>query len=126
MEEKKGKNQHNFDLEQRTEEFAKRVIRLCRALPKDYINERLVKQVIGSSDSTAANYIEANDAMSKKDMIYRLKISRKEAKESKLHLVCIAEANPTFEPRMQDLIQEADELKRILSSIIDKQENSKS
>jgi len=125
MEEKKDKRQHNFDLEKRTEEFAKRVIRLCRALPRDHINERLIKQVVGSSDSTAANYIEANDAMSKKDMIYRLRISRKEAKESKMHLVCISEANPKFASRMKNLIQEADELKRILSSIIDKQEKKK-
>jgi four helix bundle protein len=111
---------HNFDLENRTMEFGKRVIRLCRALPKDSVNDRLVRQVVGSSDSVGANYREANDALSKKDMINRLRITRKEAKESKLHLELIQEANPMFRKRMQNLIQESEELKRIFSSIIDK------
>ena len=111
---------NNFDLEERTLEFGKRVIRLCRALPLDAVNERLIKQVVGSADSVGSNYREANDALSKKDMINRLRITRKEAKETKLHLQLIAEANPLFSPRMQNLIQEADELKRIFSTIIGK------
>jgi len=123
-----GKNKeerHKFDLEDRTLEFGKRVVRLCRALPLDAVNERLIKQVVGSSNSVGANYIEANDALGKKDIIFRMKISRKEAKESKYHLEIIEEANPKFRARMQNLIQEANELKLILSSIIDKLEQNK-
>ncbi len=110
----------SFDLKDRTTEFGKRVIRLARALPNDAVNERLIKQVVGSADSVGANYREANDALSKKDMIHRMRIVRKEAKETKHHLELIEEANPKFRMRMQALIQEADELKRIFSTIIDK------
>jgi len=112
--------QHTFDLEDRTTEFGRRVIRLCRVLPKNALNDRLIRQVIGSADSVGANYREANDALSRKDMITRLRIVRKEAKETKHHLELIEEANPQLASRMQQLIQEADELKRIFSSIIDK------
>ncbi len=117
------KNQHKFDLENRTTEFGRRVIRLCRALPKNAINDRLIRQVVGSADSVGANYREANDALSRKDMINRLRIVRKEAKESKHHLELIETANPEFKNRMQNLINESDELKRIFSAIIDKLTN---
>ena len=74
---------HKFDLENRTTEFAKRVVRLCRSLPKDSINNRLSGQAVGSAGSVGANYREANDALGKKDFLHRLRISRKEAKELK-------------------------------------------
>ncbi len=71
-----------FDLEKRTTEFAKDVIRLCKILPKNIINNRLVDQIIRSAGSIGANYREANDALGNKDFLHRLKISRKEAKET--------------------------------------------
>ena len=111
---------HNFDLEKRTTEFAKRVIHLCRSLPKDSINNRLSGQAVGSAGSIGANYREANDALGKKDFIFRLKISRKEAKETIHWLELIEEANPEFKSRMKEIKQEATELKNILSAIIDK------
>ena len=107
-----------YDLEDRTTEFAKRVIRLCKALPDNSINYRLKGQVVGSAGSIGANYREANDALGKKDFIHRLKISRKETKEAIHWLELIEEANPQFKPRMQDLKQEGKELRNILSSII--------
>ena len=109
-----------FDLEERTTEFAKRVVRLCRALPKDSINSRLSGQVVGSAGSVGANYREANDALGKKDFLHRLKISRKEAKETMHWLDLVEEANPAFGLRMKELKQEARELKNILSAIIEK------
>ena len=109
-----------YDLEDRTTEFAKRVIKLCRSLPRDSINNRLTGQAVGSAGSVGANYREANDALGKKDFIYRLKISRKEAKESLHWLILIETANPKFASRMQNLKQEAKELKNILSAIIHK------
>ncbi|MCG2700809.1 four helix bundle protein [Candidatus Parcubacteria bacterium] len=116
-------NKPIYDLEDRTTEFAKRVIRLCRALPKDPINNRLTGQAVGSAGSVGANYREANDALGKKDFIHKLKISRKEAKESLHWLILIETANPNFVNRMQDLKQEARELINILSSIITKSTN---
>ncbi|MEK7162393.1 MAG: four helix bundle protein [Patescibacteria group bacterium] len=109
-----------FDLENRTTEFAKRVIHLCKALPKNSMNSRLVGQIVGSAGSVGANYREANDSLGKKDFLHRLKISRKEAKETIHWLELIKEANPEFAYRMGDIQKEANELKNILSAIIQK------
>ena len=111
---------HIFDLEQRTTEFAKQVIRLCKALPRNPINDRLVGQIAGSAGSVGANYREANDALGKKDFVHRMKISRKEAKETIHWLELIEEANAEFKLMVEPLAKEADELKKILSAIIDK------
>lgn len=115
-----------FDLEERTTKFAVNVVKLCRKLPKDSINNRLTGQVVGSAGSVGANYREANDALGKKDFILRVKISRKEAKEAIHWMELIKEANPEFSEEINMLTKEAIELKNILSAIISKVvENSK-
>ncbi len=111
---------HEFDLEKRTTEFAKRVIRLCHALPKNSMNSRLVGQVVGSAGSIGANYREANDSLGKKDFAMRMRIARKESKECFHWLELISEANPSLTKRMTDVLKECQELKLILSSIIQK------
>lgn len=65
-----------------------------------------------------ANYREANDALGQKDFINKVKIARREAKESIHWLELIEEANPDFKSRIQDLKKENIELKNILSQII--------
>ncbi len=109
-----------FNLEKRTTDFAKRVIRLTNTLPKNSVNSRLSGQVVGSAGSIGANYREANDALGKKDFILRLKIARREAKECIHWLELIAEANKPLEKRMGKLMMEANELKNILSAIVSK------
>jgi four helix bundle protein len=111
-----------FDLERRTTEFAKAVIRVCKNLSRNAMNDRLVGQVVGASGSVGANYREANDALGKKDFIQRLKIARREAKESHHWLELILEANTNKDAEIKPLIREAEELKNILSSIIIKSE----
>ena len=116
-------NSKPYDLEERTTEFAKKVIRLCRKLPKDSINIRLVPQAVSSSGSIGANYREANDALGKKDFIFRLRIARKEAKESIHWLDLLKEANletKGTEEEFSDCVKEAIELRNILSSMIKK------
>jgi four helix bundle protein len=113
-------NKRKFDLEERTTEFACKVIRLCKKLPRNPINDRLVGQVTGSSGSIGANYREANDALGKKDFIHSLKIARREAKETSHWLILLKVANPEKEKEFQDLIEEANEYKNIFSSIIQK------
>ena len=127
MNEEQSNNSTNRyrELENRTTEFAKRVVRLCKALPRDRINNRLVDQIIRSAGSVGANYREANEALGKKDFIYRLRIARKEAKETHHWFELIEEANPNFSKRMKDLFQEIQELRNILSSIITKAEDKK-
>lgn len=71
-----------FDLEDRTLEFAKSIRNYTKSIKLTIQNTDDVKQLIRSSGSIGANYIEANEAISKKDFLHRLKISRKEAKET--------------------------------------------
>lgn len=71
-----------YDLEERTFKFAKSVIKLINKVPKTLANVEIARQLIKSSGSAGANYIEANEALSRKDYIYRIKVCRKEAKES--------------------------------------------
>jgi four helix bundle protein len=108
------------DFENRTTDFGKRVIRLSKALPKNSINFPLVGQAVRSSGSVGANYREANEAVGRKDFLYRLRIARKEAKETEHWLSLIEEANPEFSEKMMDLFQESKEIRNILSAIIDK------
>lgn len=110
-----------YDLEERTFQFAKSVRLLVKKLPKIQSNLEDSKQVIRSSGSIGANYIEANEALSKKDFLMRVKISRKEAKESTYWLRLLLETNDSsFEPEIRKCFNEATELKKILSAIIAK------
>jgi four helix bundle protein len=111
-----------FDLEERTTEFAKAVIRLCVSLPRNPINDRLINQVVGASGSVGANYREANDALGKKDFTQRMKIARREAKEAHHWLSLTEEANKNKQAEIAPLLKEATELKNILSAIIKKME----
>ena len=113
-----------FDLEERTTNFGKSVVRLCKSLPSNPINDRLIGQVVGASGSIGANYREANDALGKKDFLLRIKISRREAKESHHWLDLILEANEDKKAGILSLLTEATELKKILSSIINKSESN--
>ncbi len=112
----------DFDLEKRTTEFAKAVIRVCVNLPRNPINDRLTGQLVGSSGSVGANYREANDSLGKKDFVQRLKIARREAKESLHWLELLSEANMDKANEIKLLAKESGELKNILSSIIAKVE----
>ncbi|HIE46121.1 MAG TPA: four helix bundle protein [Flavobacteriaceae bacterium] len=114
-------NKKPYDLEERTFLFAKNVRVFIKTLNRTAANIEDIKQVVRSSGSIAANYIEANEALSKKDFVYRVKISRKEAKESVMWLRLINETNTlTNKKEVEELIKEAGELKKILSAIIEK------
>lgn len=106
-----------YDLEERCLVFAKMVRDFCRALKHDTINLVYIKQIIRSSSSIGANYIEANESLGKQDMKMRIKISRKEAKETQYWLVLLIGDD---EEQRQILQKEAEELKRILSAILNK------
>ena len=110
-----------YDLEERTFQFAKSVRLFIKTLPKTISNIEDGKQVIKSSGSVGANYREANESLSKKDFLMRIKISRKEAKESAYWLKLIHETNDLENAdTAQNLIQEATELTKILSAILEK------
>jgi four helix bundle protein len=82
-----------------------------------------IKQVVRSSGSVAANYIEANEALSPKDFLHRIKICRKEAKESRLWLRLLdTHEVDNLEKQRADLRQESTELMNIFGAIIRKRE----
>jgi four helix bundle protein len=109
-----------FDLEGRTLKFAKDTIGFSNIVQKSIANTELVKQLVRSSGSVGANYIEANESLSKKDFALRVKICRKEAKESRYWLVLIEADNDDAEKRKNLLINEATELMKIFGAIIEK------
>jgi four helix bundle protein len=112
-----------FDLEERTFQFAKTIASYVKRLPKGTSNIEYGKQVVRASGSVGANYIEANEALSKKDFIMRIKICRKEAKESAYWLRLIVETNDEkYKQEGIKLFNETTELKKIFSSILLKSE----
>jgi four helix bundle protein len=116
----KMENSKPYDLEERTYKFSKDVILFINVLPKTVANTEMVKQVIRSSGSVGANYIEANESLGKKDLTMRLRICRKEAKETMYWLKLLEISDEDVEKRRQILINETLELTRIFGSIIEK------
>ena len=118
-------NNKVYDLEERTFLFAKRVRVLVKSFNGSMASLASLalredsKQIIRSSGSIGANYIEANEKLSKKDFVFRIKICRKEAKESAYWLKLIKDSNELAnEAEVSSLINEAEELKKIFSSIV--------
>ena len=110
-----------YDLEERTFRFAKDVRFFVKTLPKTTANFEDIKQLVRASGSVGANYIEANESLGKKDFLMKIKICRKEAKEACYFLGLINETNQLENNKeAKRLIQEATELKKIFSSIIEK------
>jgi four helix bundle protein len=119
----KIQNAKQYDLEERTFKFAKDVAFYVRQLPRNVSNLEYLKQAVDASGSVGANYIEANEALSKKDFVMRIKICRKEAKESAYWLRLIIDTNEEkYRQGGQRLLNEAIELKKIFSSILIKSE----
>ena len=109
-----------YDLEERTFLFAKECLIYIRTLSKTTSNIEDGKQLTRSSGSVGANYIKANEKLGDKDLIFRLKIARKEAKESKFWLRLLHELNPDQKTLSDSLLFEVEELRKILSAIITK------
>ena len=116
-----NRNSKQYDLEKRTFEFAKNVALYTRKLPQNVSNFEYGRQVVDASGSVGANYVEANEALGKKDFLMRIKICRKEAKESAYWLELIVETNDEkYGQEGGNLFNEATELKKIFSSIVAK------
>jgi len=119
----KRQNSKQYDLEERTLKFAKRIRVFVKKLKKTIANIEDGRQLVKASGSVGGNYIEANEALSKKDFVMRIKICRKEAKESAYWLKLIdTEGDSVLEPERQELVQEATELTSIFGSILRKSE----
>jgi|TARA_B110000483_G_C17985088_1_gene461285 four helix bundle protein len=110
-----------YDLEERTFQFALSVRLFLRQHKWDPVSWSDVTQVLRSSGSVAANFVEANESISLDDKLYRLRLCRKEAKESSLWLRLIEETNPATKEQsaiFRKLTQESSELVKILHTIL--------
>jgi four helix bundle protein len=115
------RNSKSYDLEDRTLTFAIRVRAFVKKLPKTVTNIEDGKQLVKASGSVGSNYIETNESLSKKDLAMRIRICRKEAKESGywLKLVDVGE-DVELEKERGKLIKEAQELMNIFGAILQK------
>jgi four helix bundle protein len=106
-----------YDLEERTLRFAKDVIAFVEALPRTLANVEVCKQLVRAAGSVGANYIEANESLGKKDFLMKVRISRREAKESRYWLQLVT-GNEEARIAQELLTQEATELMKILGAIL--------
>lgn len=114
-----------YDLEERTFLFARDVRAFVKLLPRSIANFEDIKQLVRASGSAGANYIEANDALSPKDRVMRMKIARKEAKEARYWLRLVDVRNdPAVANARAALLQESVEFMNILAAILRKLEAS--
>ena len=118
-------NPKRYDLEDRTFEFAVSCRDFVKKLPKTLANIEYGKQLVRSSGSQAANYIEANESLSRKDFIHRIKICRKETKESALWIkLCELGTDSPLNIERDRLLTESIELRKIFNAIVEKSQNS--
>jgi four helix bundle protein len=106
-----------FDLEERTARFGEQVIAFAKTLGRDVVSLPLISQLVKAATSIGANYLEADDAESKKDFRHKIGICRKESRECKHWLRMISAAQPERREEARMLWQEAKELNLIFGAI---------
>ncbi len=108
-----------YDLLERTEKFSLGIRDFCLKLKRDMINREYIVQLIRAAGSVAGNYIEANENLGEGDLKYRIKVCRKESKESKMWLKHILTyENEELEKKRAELMREAFELEQIFGAIL--------
>lgn len=114
---------NKYNLEERTAKFSEDVIRFCKTVKQDNITATIIKQAIRSGTSVGANYMEANNASSRKDFQNKIFICKKEVQETKhwlrMFLVCL----PERKEEIMKLWQEMQELTLIFQKIINSLRN---
>jgi four helix bundle protein len=106
-----------YDLEERTARFGEAVIDFARTIPQNAVTHRIIGQLIGAATSVGANYVEADDAVSKREFLKNIGTCRKEARETKHFLRMTVRAAPELKPQARKLWMEAKELHLIFSKI---------
>jgi four helix bundle protein len=106
-----------YDLEERTAQFGEAVIDFAKAIPQDAVTSRIISQLVAAATSVGANYVEADDAVSKKEFLKSIGTCRNEARETKHFLRMIVRAVPKLKPQARTLWLEAKELHLIFSKI---------
>jgi len=106
-----------YDLEERTARFGEAIIDFAKSIPESPVTTRIIAQLVGAGTSVGANYVEADDAVSKKEFLKNIGTCRKEARETKHFLRMVVRAVPELKPQARILWQEARELHLIFSKI---------
>ncbi len=106
------------DLCERTFKFGVRIVKMVRRLPRDVAGYEIGRQVLRSGTSVGANIEEADAAESTEDFLHKLKVALKEAQETRFWLKTIRDSDLLADEELAALIQESDELVRILNTII--------
>lgn len=106
-----------YDLEERTAQFGESIIDFAKRIPQDPVTNRLISQLVGAATSVGANYVEADDAVSKKEFLKNIGTCRKESRETRHFLRMIVRAVPNLKPQARNLWLEAKELNLIFSKI---------
>ena len=106
-----------YDLEERTARFGEAIIDFAKTIPQSAVTHRIIGQLIGAATSVGANYVEADDAVSKKEFLKNIGTCRKEARETKHFLRMAVRAVPELKPEARKLWVEAKELHLIFSKI---------
>jgi|SRR3989344_1954063 len=112
-----GNSPRSYDLEERTGRFGEKIIKFCSTVKRDEISRPLIVQLVRSSTSVGANYMEANGASSKKDFINKIFICKKEAQETKHWLRMLISYLPDRKSDIGELSQECHELILIFQKI---------
>jgi four helix bundle protein len=112
------KSRRDFDIQKRTFDFAVRVVKLGNRLPRTVAGVEIGRQVVRSATSIGSNAEEADAAESKRDFIHKMSVAHKEARETRYWLRVIQAALLDGD-EVQALIQESDELVRILYTIVE-------
>src|SRR4051812_28400107 len=99
--------QIEFDLEERTGRFGEAVIAFAKRIPLNEVTRALVCQHVRAATSVGANYVEADDADSKKDLRFKIGLSRREAREAKHWLRMVVAAEPQLRDDAKPLWREA-------------------
>ena len=111
---------NEYNLEKRTLNFSKNLIFVLTKLPKDLKNLTIIKQVLRSGTSLGANYREANETTTQKDLKHRIMICKKEAKETVYWLELLREFNQDYAIEINNLFTESIELNNIFGAIYKK------
>ena len=106
-----------YDLEERTARFGESVIDFAKMIPQSAVTNRIISQLVGAGTSVGANYVEADDAVSKKEFLKSIGTCKKEAREVKHFLRMAVRASPDLKAEARKLWSEAKELHLIFSRI---------
>ena len=106
-----------YDLEERTARFGEAIVDFAKTIPQSAVTNRIISQLVGAGTSVGANYVEADDAVSKKEFLKCIGTCKKEARETKHFLRMAVRAVPELKSQARELWMEARELHLIFAKI---------